>query len=516
MAEADTTARRSSEAGAPSAPSALSTMHDDGSRRWLRPRLSKGRFLLRRRVVAWALIALFVALPHITINGRPAVLLDIARREFTFFGATFLPTDTLLLALFIVSVFVLIFAATALLGRVWCGWACPQTVYLEFIYRPIERLFEGGPGVKRRLPLPDGLRAPAKYAVYLVVSFLVAHELLQWVRRSPLEHPTGFIVVAVVTGAMMFDFCFFREQTCIVACPYGRFQSVMLDPDSLIISYDRRRGEPRGKIKKRRRRDPETGDIHLETVEEGLGDCIDCRMCVTTCPTGIDIRDGLQMECVACAQCIDACDEVMDRVGRERGLIRYSTQAQMEGKKPRVLRPRLFVYAGALAALSALFVLTLASKGEADISLLRGQGLPYVIVEGEVTNEARVKIVNRTRETARYAISVVSPASARFLGIEGAPAMTVEAGASSTLSLRLAAPREVFEDGQAEAVFLIESDTGYSEREAFLLLGPHGPAPESSEQGPEAGDQGSGSSSPVPDPVSRRGASAARSLRSSR
>jgi cytochrome c oxidase accessory protein FixG len=472
---------------APRAPSVLSTLNDDGSRRWLRPRLSPGRFLLRRRVVAYGLVALFTALPFITINGRPAVLLNIVRREFTFFGVTFLPTDTLLLALFVVSVFVTIFAATALFGRVWCGWACPQTVYLEFLYRPIERLFEGGPGVKARVPLPPAVRKPAKYAVYLVVSVVLANiflsyfvgveTLAQWVRQSPLEHPTGFLVVAFVTAAMMFDFCFFREQTCIVACPYGRFQSVMLDRNSLIISYDYKRGEPRGKLKKQKARDPETGDVHLKTIAGEQGDCIDCHMCVTTCPTGIDIRNGLQMECIGCAQCIDACDTVMDKVGRDRGLIRYSTQAGIEGGKARIVRPRLFVYGGVLGILSTLFVLTLASKGAADVSLLRGQGLPYVIIDGEVTNEVRVKVVNRTREAASYTITIESPASAHFLGLDGAPSIAVAPGESETVSLRVGAPREAFAEGGAEAVFVVTAGDGFAERVVYRLLGPRGGAP---------------------------------------
>lgn len=490
MAEQDTaTQPTGARAGveAPRAPSVLSTLNDDGSRRWLRPRLSKGRFLLRRRVVAYGLVALFTMLPFITINGRPAILLNIVRREFTFFGVTFLPTDTLLLALFIVSVFVAIFAATALFGRVWCGWACPQTVYMEFLYRPIERLFEGGPGVKARVPLPPAVRKPVKYAVYLVVSVALANVFLsyfvgvetlaQWVRQSPLEHPTGFLVVAFVTGAMMFDFCFFREQTCIVACPYGRFQSVMLDRNSLIISYDYQRGEPRGKMKKRKARDPETGDVHLRTIAGEQGDCIDCHMCVTTCPTGIDIRNGLQMECIGCAQCIDACDAVMEKVGRDPGLIRYSTEAGIEGEKARIVRPRLFVYGGVLGILSTLFVLTLASKGAADVSLLRGQGLPYVIIDGAVTNEVRVKVVNRTREAAAYTVTIESPASAQFLGFDDPPTIAVAAGASETLSLRVGAPREVFEEGGAEAVFLVTAADGFTERIAYRLLGPRGAAP---------------------------------------
>ena len=319
----------------------LSTLRADGSRRWLKPRLSPGRWLNRRRALGYALIALFVVLPHVRIAGKPALLLDVAHRQFTFFGTTLYPTDTFLLALLLLIVFLSLFFLTALFGRVWCGWACPQTVYLELVFRPIERFFEGAPGKKTKA---GAWRRPAKIAVYVLLAFALAHTFLSyfvgtdalrvWMTRSPLEHPISFLIVAGVTGLMLFDFGFFREQLCIVACPYGRMQSVMLDKDSLIIGYDRLRGEPRGKMRKKPK-----GDVHLETVEPERGDCIDCHMCVTTCPTGIDIRDGLQLECVNCTQCIDACDSIMHKIGKPRGLIRYSSQRMLEGGQGALAAP---------------------------------------------------------------------------------------------------------------------------------------------------------------------------------
>jgi len=479
----------------------LSTLNEDGSRRWLRPRPAPGRFLTARRVVAYALIAIFTLIPYIKMGGKPIVLLDIVRREFTFFGKTFLPTDTLLLALLLVSVFVTIFFVTAMLGRVWCGWACPQTVYLEFLYRPIERLFEGKPDAKGRAKPVSGWRRAAKYGVYLLCSLFLAHTFLAyfvgvetlfgWMQRSPLEHPTAFLVVAAVTGLMMFDFGFFREQVCIVACPYGRFQSVMLDRQSMIVSYDPNRGEPRGKlkrsVKKPLRKNKREDDVPLTVLAEEpkQGDCIDCHMCVTTCPTGIDIREGLQMECVGCAQCIDACDAVMDKIGRPRGLIRYSSQAAIEGEKPRLIRPRVIVYPLILIALVTAFVVTLAGKQEADVSVFRGFGAPYAMLDtGEIANQVRVKIVNRSRETETYAIAALGAENLRLIPPEDA-SVTIEPGESAEQTLQVVAPREVFERGKrAISLRISDADESFIEEKPWVLQGPAGRAP-TGEEPPE-------------------------------
>ena len=341
----------------------LSTLERDGSRRWLRPRLSRGNLWKRRRVVAYVLMAVFVAIPHIRIGGKPMILIDIAAREFTFFGRTFLPTDTLLLALLMLSVFITIVLVTAITGRAWCGWACPQTVYMEYLFRPIDRLFEGtvGKGGKAKREL-SGWRQAARIAVYVMLSMFLAHTFLayfvgterlaQWMQRSPIEHPTSFLVMAATTGLMLFDFLFFREQLCLIACPYGRFQSVMLDEQSMIVAYDPVRGEPRKKGK------------HHEGDQ--AGDCVDCNQCVVVCPTGIDIRNGLQMECINCTQCIDACNEVMDRIGTPRGLIRFSSQDAIARKPKKLLRARTLVYPLILVGVLSGFVYAVSTKTTFD------------------------------------------------------------------------------------------------------------------------------------------------------
>ncbi|HIG73313.1 MAG TPA: cytochrome c oxidase accessory protein CcoG, partial [Bacteroidetes bacterium] len=299
----------------------LTTLRSDGKRKWMYPSESRGRFWRRRQILGWALIALFVALPIVKIKGKPAVLLDVAAREFTLFGTTFYPTDTLFLMLFGISALVSIALLTALLGRVWCGWGCPQTVYLEFLFRPIERLIEGKENVRQRrdarkdLTWDKAWRKGAKWTVYLAISAALAHvfvsyfvgwsDLIRWMTGPPTEHWGYFLLMAGTTALVAFDFGVFREQMCTIACPYARFQSVLMDEESMIVSYDPTRGEPRGRGKSRMTKDGQP-----------LGDCVDCFACVRTCPTGIDIRDGIQMECIACTQCIDACDSIMDKTGQ--------------------------------------------------------------------------------------------------------------------------------------------------------------------------------------------------------
>ncbi|MFZ4574779.1 MAG: cytochrome c oxidase accessory protein CcoG, partial [Phycisphaerales bacterium] len=337
----------------------LSTLNEDGSRKWIKPRPSYGRTHGARRTVAFLLIALFASLPWFRMGGKPVFLLDIAHREFTILGTTYFATDTLLLALSMVTIFVTVFIVTAVLGRVWCGWACPQTVYLEFVFRPLERFFDGAPGRSGQTIFKKlGISGPAKFVTYLVLSFCLANtflayfvgtdNLIHWITRPPTQHPVGFTLVVFVTGLMLFDFGYFREQLCIVACPYGRFQSVLLDVNSLIVGYDARRGEPRGRASK--------VSVSLPVLDSAPknGDCVDCGLCVSTCPTGIDIRNGLQLECVHCAQCIDACNAVMAKLDRRPGLIRYGTQAEFSGGKRRFFRPRLVWYGTILAVLLTL------------------------------------------------------------------------------------------------------------------------------------------------------------------
>lgn len=369
----------------------------DGRRRAPYPADVHGRFTTARRVLRWALLAILFALPWLRIGGRPALLLDVARRQFFLFGASFNAQDTPLLFFVLTGVgFGLVFV-TALFGRVFCGWACPQTVFLEGLFRPVERWLEGPRNValerrRRGMTLDLGWRLGLKYAFYTFLSVALAHlflayfvpvrELNAMLRGAPGLHPEAFLWMLGTTALFLVNFGVFREQFCVVMCPYGRLQSVLLDDHSWIVGYDDRRGEPRGKAAKK--------------SEGTAGDCVDCGRCVAVCPTGIDIREGLQLDCVACTQCIDACDEVMLKLGRPSGLVRYDSAEGFAGRARRLVRPRILGYTALLLIGAVVAGLTLRSRSDFEATILRLPGPPYQQEASLLRNGFELHLVNKS------------------------------------------------------------------------------------------------------------------------
>lgn len=445
----------------------LPTLNADGTRRRIRPRLYPGRYYRARLLTAWALIALFVAIPFIHLNGKPLILLDVPAREFTLFGRTFLATDGVLLMLLMISIFLGIIWLTALVGRAWCGWGCPQTVYMEYVFRPVERLIEGDRSEQLKLDeRGPNLRRLLKYPVFAVLSVLVANVFLayfvgvaalwQWVRQSPFEHPTPFLVMAVTAGLVMFDFAYFREQMCTVICPYARLQSVLLDRRSLVVGYDARRGEPRSHGK----------------PTAGSGDCIDCKACVVACPTGIDIREGLQLECIACTQCVDACDSIMDRIDKPRGLIRYGSQQSLEeGKQVGLLRARVLLYPALIAVFVSALVVVGARQASADVTVLRGIGAPYVEQQDGVRNQLRVKIENRSGQARDYRIELLNAPDLQLIAPE--IPLPVAHGTHRTTTVFVLAPRTSFAGGKRTVRLRVSDGSGLEHEQEYQLLGPY-------------------------------------------
>lgn len=451
----------------------LPTLNRDGSRRLVRPKLYPGVHHARRRWVGWGLIALFVGLPFLEIGGKPAVLFDIPQRKFTLLGLTFLPTDGVLLMLLMLAAFVAVFLVTALVGRAWCGWGCPQTVYMEFVFRPIERWLEGSRGQQLKLDKEGpNLRRVLKWFIFALVSVVVANiflayfvrpaVLLHWMTRSPAEHPIGSLVVLGTSALVFFDFAYFREQMCTVICPYARLQSALLDRRSLIVGYDHRRGEPRGGGRGKG------------------GDCIDCKACVVTCPTGIDIRDGLQLECISCTQCIDACNSVMKKIDKPSGLIRYASPRWFEtGTAGAWLRPRVVAYGVVLLALlGALLWFGRARTATAEVTVLRGIGAPFVEQGLSIRNQLRVKVHNRGDAAAQYTIRLDGAGNSQLIAPENP--LRVAAGQQATTTVFVVSPRETFVQGSRPVELVLTSEQ-FERRVPYHLLGPLDTAPTGSQ-----------------------------------
>lgn len=415
----------------------IATVDAQGKRVWVYPKKPSGYYHKLRIVVTVVLLSLLLGGPFITISGQPLLLLNFFERKFVILGQVFWPQDFILLALTLITFFVFIILFTVVFGRIWCGWMCPQTLFMEMVFRKIEYLIEGDANDQRRLnaapfTVEKVLKKTTKHVVFLAISILIAHTCMAYligvektwaiIQNSPSQNLAGFTGLVAFTLIFYGVYARFREQACVVVCPYGRLQGVLLTKDSIVVAYDWLRGEPRGKIQKNKVQETKTGD------------CIDCKLCVHVCPTGIDIRNGTQLECVNCTACIDACDEVMLKIDKPKGLIRYSSYNSIKNGVVRLLTPRVIGYVIVLIGLLSFLSFNLLTRSDVETTVLKVPGTLYQRDDiGFITNLYNIEFVNKTFNDLPLEMKVESPANAIFMKPDGKPIIVPAEGMLKTI-----------------------------------------------------------------------------------
>ena len=382
----------------------ISTINEEGKRNWIFPKKPSGYFYEKRKIVSYFLLAFLFAAPFIKINGNQFLMFNVLERRFNIFGFPFWPQDfhLFVISMIIGVVFVTLF--TVGFGRIFCGWICPQTIFMEMVFRRIEYWIEGDRNKQMRLDRQKWnteklKKRLLKWFIFLIVSFLIANvflayliggdQLLNYVKEGPTEHTETLIPLLIFTGVFYFVFAWFREQVCIIACPYGRLQGVLLDKKSIVVAYDHKRGEGENGRKKFRKNEDRSA--------LGYGDCIDCFQCVHVCPTGIDIRNGTQLECVNCTACIDECDTIMEKMNLPKGLIRYASENNITHKIPFKLTARMKGYVAVLIILIGVLGGMLTLRNDIEARILRLPGQSYQQKEGGIiSNVYTYKLVNKT------------------------------------------------------------------------------------------------------------------------
>ena len=392
----------------------VGTMDDAGKRKWIFPRKPSGKYTNYRSIVAYFLLAVFFILPFLKINGNPVLLINVIDRQFFIFGQPFFPQDFFILALGAITSIIFIILFTVVFGRIFCGWICPQTIFLEMIFRKIDYLIEGDRNKQMKLDRQEWnsekiWKRSLKWSIFIIISLIITHwmfmyivgyqEVFNMIKEGPFNNFTGFLVMIVFTAAFYFTFAWFREQVCTLVCPYGRLQGVLIDKQTINVYYDFKRGENRSKWRK--------GE---DRKAEGKGDCIDCNQCVVVCPTGIDIRNGQQLECVNCTACIDACDEVMVKVGLPKGLIRYATEDEIEKEVPFKFTGRMKAYSVVLLLMLGFLGFLLSNRGTMETKFIKPAGSTYFVRDGQITNTYNYTFLNKSNKDQLVTIKIMEPA----------------------------------------------------------------------------------------------------------
>lgn len=412
----------------------VATIDQKGKRKYIFPKKPKGLFYDRRTFASIVYLVIFFSLPWIKMNGEPFIMINVLKRKFIIFGQIFGPQDFFIFALAMITFVVFIILFTSIFGRIFCGWACPQTIFMEMVFRKVEYWIDGDANKQQQLkamPWNDfKIRKRAtKIIIFYLIAFIIANyfmaylismdEVLRYVHEGIAAHAATFIALIIFTTIFFFVYYWFREQVCIVVCPYGRLQGVLLDKNSIVVAYDYVRGEPRGKIS-----------------EQNNGDCIDCKACVRVCPTGIDIRNGTQLECINCTACIDACDEIMEAIDKPKQLIRYASENNIAKKEKLKITTRIKGYSFLLLAIASALFIMLATRDAVDITILRTQGMIYqTLPDGYIGNLYSARMFNKTHQDIEVSLSI--PAAEGSIEIIGKkPLITKESYAVITFLVK--------------------------------------------------------------------------------
>ncbi len=453
----------------------IGTLDERGKRRWIYPKAITGRYERMRTALAVVLLAFLFAAPWIKIDGHPLLLFNVLERKFILFAQPFWPQDFHLFVLGFLTTILFIVLFTVAYGRIFCGWVCPQTIFMEHVFRRIERWIEGDAAQQRNLDrspltLQKAFKKTLKHVAFYGISFAIGNTFLMYligtdawtelVTEPPAQNLGGLSGMLAFSFVFYFVFSRFREQVCIVACPYGRLQGVMLDPKSIVVAYDYKRGEPRGKLT----RNPET--------DQQRGDCIDCKLCVAVCPTGIDIRNGTQLECINCTLCIDACDSIMDRIGKPRGLVRYASEEQIQTGAPFRFTRRMWAYTFVLAVLASSLIFLLATRSEFELTVLRMPGTLYSKrADGAITNIYKYQLVNKTTRPYDLELRVANPdASISILNAD--PVIRAKAEALAEGMFIVSIPPERLKTTMTKLQFEVVSQGRVIDRTTTNFTGP--------------------------------------------
>ncbi|MEM6719313.1 MAG: cytochrome c oxidase accessory protein CcoG [Bacteroidota bacterium] len=458
----------------------IGTINEEGKRAWVYPKKPSGKYYEWRKIVSYVLLFFLFTAPFIKINGNQFLLFNVLERRFNVFGFPFWPQDfhMVVISMIIGVIFITLF--TVAFGRIFCGWICPQTIFMEMVFRRIEYWIEGDRGKQIRLDKQKWNKEKIKkrllkWSIFLLISFAIANvflayligsdELIQDILDGPFKHLGTFLPLLIFTGVFYFVFAWFREQVCIIACPYGRLQGVLLDDKSIVVAYDHKRGERENGRKKFRKNE--------DRYELGFGDCIDCFQCVHVCPTGIDIRNGTQLECVNCTACIDECDTIMEKVNLPKGLIRYTSEAEIEKKEKFKFTPRLKGYTAVLGILIAVLIGMLLLRNDVEANILRLRGQLYERKPNDmISNVFTYKVINKTTDEIPNVQFKIRKVSGIIRLLSGTEEFIVPKQGFAEGTMFIEIPKHQIENGKKRLIIDVYSDEKLIETTKINFLGP--------------------------------------------